>query len=72
MNENPDASERELWNYLDEKYNFTRSTGMMTLEEAREKLQPHVPTDARDVKGWDPNVKITNISLEEWERAFLK
>jgi len=72
MKENPDASERELWNYLDEKYNFRRSTGMMTLEEAQEKLQPYVPANPRDCKGWNPAAIWTDIGIEEWKRAFLQ
>lgn len=72
MKVNPDASERELWNYIDEKYNFHRSPGMLTLEEAQAKLQPYLSTDARTLTGWDPNVKITNINFKEWERAFHK
>ena len=70
--ENPDASEREVWNYIAEKYNLPCSTGMMTLEEAQANLQPYLSTDPRTLTGWHPSVKISTIDLEEWERAFLK
>ena len=33
--ENPDVSQRELWNYIDEKYNLHRSATVITLEEAQ-------------------------------------
>ncbi|MDR1842012.1 MAG: hypothetical protein LBQ86_08865 [Holophagales bacterium] len=76
--ENPYVSERELWNYIDEKYNLRRSATVITLEEAQANLQPHLSTEPSFIRvdglpsGWSPNVKIAAIDLEEWKRAFLK
>ena len=76
--ENPNVSERELWNYIDEKYNLRRSATVITLEEAQANLQPHLSTEPSFIRvdglpsGWNPNVKIAAIDLEEWKRAFLK
>jgi len=65
---NPYASERELWNHLDEKYNFTRSAGAMTLEEAQEYILPPGklstnPTSLTNSYKIAPNAQIGNNSL---------
>jgi hypothetical protein len=67
--ENPEATEKELWKYINEKYRLFRPAGMLTLEEAKAKLQPDSSPDPGTLAGWNPFMRISAIGFEEWEQA---